>query len=59
MVCREEANVTGQSSMQVCPSSRSLLLVSSGVLKRYEKESPIAKLRRRILKQWSREGRGL
>ncbi len=58
MVCREEANVNGRSCMQMRSPIRSLLLVSSGVLKRYDKESAIAQLRRNILKRWSRLGRG-
>jgi hypothetical protein len=51
MVRQDEANVINRPSVSIHPTRRSRLLVLSGVLKKYERESLIAKLKRRILKR--------
>lgn len=49
MVRREQAQGIHQSSVRKTPQS--LLLASSGVLRRYEKESILTRLKKRILKK--------
>ena len=51
MVSRKQANVLHQLSVPVHKTPQSLLLASSGVLKRYDKESIFTKLKKRILKK--------
>jgi hypothetical protein len=48
MVSQQEENVIKRASVSMHPTRRSRLLVLSGVLKKYERESLIAKLKRRI-----------
>lgn len=48
---REKPNGIDHPFMPVRVTWRSSLLVLSGVLKRYERESPMAKLTKRILKK--------
>lgn len=51
MVRQKEANVINRSSVSARLTRRSRLLVLSGVLKKYERESLLTKLKRRILKK--------
>jgi hypothetical protein len=51
MVSRKQANVLHQLSVPVHKTPQSLLLASSGVLKRYDKESIFTKLKKLILKK--------
>ena len=50
MAVRYEPRVVNQSRAPIRITARSLLLVASGVVRKYQKESMMAKFRKRMMK---------